>query len=213
MRRLVLASGSPRRAQILRALGLDPVVRPQDVDETPRAGEGPVELVLRLSRLKAHAALAGARPGDVVLAADTTVVVDGRELGKPADDEDARATLRLLSGRTHQVSTGVCALVAGEGGRARGEASFAETTDVTFHELDEAQVRAYVASGEPADKAGSYGIQGLGALLVSGISGDYLNVVGLPAARTVREVDALLAADGSDPDELLDRCLGGTHGN
>lgn len=190
---LLLASGSPRRVELLREAGFAPEVRPQDVDETPLADEPPEALVQRLARLKAHSALAEASRGDVIVAADTTVAIDGLELGKPRDDEDACRMLRRLSGRTHQVSTGVCLLLAGPDGEPVRERSFVETTDVTFYELTDADIDAYVASGEPADKAGAYGIQGAGRALVRGISGDYFNVVGLPVARTLRELAALLS--------------------
>ena len=199
--RVVLASGSPRRFELLREAGFAPVVAPQDVDETPRQSETPVELVERLARTKAASALRCARPGDLIVAADTTVWFQGVDLGKPRDEDDARRMLRMLSGRTHHVSTGVCLACAGarraenvtnhtEGNVTR---SFVETTDVTFFELSDADIDAYIATGEPADKAGAYGIQGLGRTLVRGISGDYFNVVGLPVARLLREMDALLA--------------------
>lgn len=150
-------------------------------------------LVKRLASLKAHSALAEASEGSIIVAADTTVAIDGLELGKPRDDADARRMLHRLSGRTHQVSTGVCLLLAGPSGAPARAHSFVETTNVEFYELDEATIEAYVASGEPADKAGAYGIQGVGRALVRSISGDYFNVVGLPVARTLRELDALLA--------------------
>ena len=198
--RLVLASGSPRRVELLREAGFEPVVAPQDVDETPLAGEVPRALVERLARLKAASALATARPGDLVVAADTTVWLDDADLGKPADGRDAARMLRMLSGRAHHVSTGVCLALAGgpavaadaaPAAAAMRSVSFVETTDVTFYELDDADVDAYVATGEPADKAGAYGIQGLGRALVRGIEGDYYNVVGLPVARVLREMDRL----------------------
>ena len=195
--RLVLASGSPRRVELLREAGFEPVVAAQDVDETPLAGEAPRALVERLARLKAASALATARPGDLVVAADTTVWIDDADLGKPADGRDAARMLRMLSGRTHHVSTGVCLALAGGPTAVAGapaparSVSFVETTDVTFYELDDADVDAYVATGEPADKAGAYGIQGLGRALVRGIEGDYYNVVGLPVARVLREMDQL----------------------
>lgn len=186
---MILASGSPRRLELLRQMGFSPVVRPANIDETPRPGESPTDLVLRLARQKARACekcLPDKLLGQVVIAADTTVWIDGLELGKPHDDEDARAMLTRLSGRTHHVSTGVCMLAPA------GEASFVETSSVTFFELSPDQIDAYVQSGEPRDKAGSYGIQGRGRLLVSGIEGDYFNIVGLPVARLARELDALV---------------------
>ncbi len=189
---MILASGSPRRLELLRQMGFSPVVRPANIDETPRPGESPTDLVLRLARQKARACEKGLPEkllGQVVIAADTTVWIDGLELGKPHDDEDACAMLTRLSGRTHHVSTGVCMLAPA------GEASFVETSSVTFFELSPDQIDAYVQSGEPRDKAGSYGIQGRGRLLVSGIEGDYFNIVGLPVARLARELDALVGED------------------
>lgn len=190
--RLVLASGSPRRVSLLREAGFEPVVAPQDVDETPLPGEPPKALVERLARLKATSALASAQAGDVVVAADTTVWFGESDLGKPKDDEDARHMLRMLSGATHHVSTGVCLAIAGPAPDDARLASFVETTDVRFYELDEATIDAYVATGETSDKAGAYGIQGLGRTLVRGIDGDYFNVVGLPVARLLREVERMI---------------------
>lgn len=185
---MILASRSPRRSELLGRIGIAPIVRPVDIDETRREDEAPRELVVRLARGKAHACRDGmAGPvNDVVLAADTVVWTDGTVLGKPRNTKDARAMLRSLSGRSHHVSTGV-ALIAPDG----RETSFVETTTVTFHELTEGEIAAYASSGEPRDKAGAYGIQGLGSLLVRGIEGDYDNVVGLPLARVVRELDRL----------------------
>ena len=188
---MILASQSPRRRELLGAAGFELTVVPASIDETRRPGEAPVALVERLARQKAAAVaaqLAPEGPAEPLVAADTIVWTDdGAVLGKPADDADAARMLRALSGRTHHVSTGVC-LVAPGGGRR----SFVETTDVEFWELTDAQVEAYVASGEPADKAGAYGIQGAGRMLVRAIRGDYENVVGLPVARLVRELAQLL---------------------
>lgn len=185
---MILASQSPRRSELLGRIGIAPIVRPTDIDETRRPDELPCDLVVRLAENKAYACLDGMTEtiDDVVLAADTVVWTEDTVLGKPKDAEDAMAMLRSLSGRSHHVSTGV-ALIAPDG----RETSFVETTTVTFHELTEEEVAAYVSSGEPMDKAGSYGIQGLGSLLVQGIEGDYDNVVGLPLARVVRELDLL----------------------
>ena len=185
--RLVLASGSPRRVQLLREAGFDPQVMPQDVDETPLPGEKAYDLVDRLASLKAHAALAQARPGDLILAADTTVALEGEELGKPADEAEARQMLRRLSGRGHDVYTAVHLILVGEDGSTR-ESSTRELTHVTFFDLGE----GYVATGEPLDKAGAYGIQGIGRALVRDIDGDYFNVVGLPVAHTLRAIDDLM---------------------
>ncbi len=172
---LVLASASPRRRDLLARLGLAFTVSPSDADETWPAdlATGPAAQAVALRKARAVPA-----PGALVLAADTVVVLDGQVLGKPADADQAAATLRRLSGRTHEVVTGL-ALAAG--GR---ETTAHETTRVTFAALTDAEIAAYVATGSPLDKAGSYGIQDdLGALLVERIDGDYFNVVGLPLRR------------------------------
>lgn len=189
--RLVLASGSPRRVQLMREAGFDPRVMPQDVDETPLPGEKAYDLVDRLASLKAHAALAQAKPGDLILAADTTVALEGEELGKPADEAEARQMLRRLSGHGHDVYTAVHLILVGEDGSTR-ESSTCELTHVTFFDLAEDEIESYVATGEPLDKAGAYGIQGIGRALVRDIDGDYFNVVGLPVARTLRAIDDLM---------------------
>ena len=189
---LILASASPRRAELLARFGVAFVVRPADVDETPRAGEGPERLVARLAEAKAAAGLHAARAeigaargdhgGAVVLAADTVVVIDDEILGKPVDGADAAAMLRHLSGRTHEVVTGVA--VAATSTAEDAVLTDVVRTEVTFVELSEADIDWYVATGEPLDKAGAYGIQGLGGLFVAEIRGSYDNVVGLPLART-----------------------------
>lgn len=191
---LILASQSPRRIELMREAGFDVDVIPADIDETPMPGESPFALVERLAASKAQAvAAAHAQAGEIVLAADTIVTVDGEALGKPADDADAHAMLRRLSGRTHQVATGVCLLRA-SGGVPAVQDVFSVVTDVTFYDLTEDEIDAYVVSGEPADKAGAYGIQGVGGrMLVRGIDGDFYNVVGLPIAEVVRHIRALTA--------------------
>ncbi|MDN0063088.1 Maf family protein [Collinsella ihumii] len=194
---MILASQSPRRIELMREAGFDFRVAPADIDESPREGETPFELVERLAVSKA-ACIAGtvAEPGELVVAADTIVAIDGELLGKPADAADAHRMLRELSGRTHQVATGVCLIVAGDSARARH--SFVDVTDVTFYDLTDEEIDAYVASGEPLDKAGAYGIQGVGGrLLVRGIDGDFYNVVGLPIAKTVRAIRRYAVATGS----------------
>jgi septum formation protein len=185
---LVLASGSPRRAQILDALGIPFERRPAAVDERSRDGETPRQTAVRLAREKASA---GARPGGeaLVLGADTLVVAGERILGKPGDDDEARGMLRLLSGRDHEVVTGLAVV------RERDGAVFtdSETTRVRFRPLAEEEIGILVRSGESGDKAGGYGIQGLAALAVESIEGDYFNVVGLPLGclrRLVREATA-----------------------
>ena len=182
---LLLASRSPRRADLLRTLGVDFRVIDVEVDETPGPGEAPDAYVRRLARDKARAGQAAAPAPLPVLAADTTVVLDGAILGKPLDDADARAMLARLAGRAHEVLTGV-AVIDGKG-------SLVDTvlvTRVRFRALAPAEIAAYVASGEPLDKAGAYGIQGLGGALVEGIEGSYSNVVGLPLAETLALLDA-----------------------
>jgi septum formation protein len=190
---LVLASGSPRRRDLLGTLGIAFEVRSTDVDETPVTGETAEELVRRLAVAKAEAGLAAAseRPV-VVLAADTLVSVDGEVLGKPVDEADAARMLRLLSGSRHQVLTGVA--VAASHGTAAMLAVEVETTHVHMAPWTDEQIAAYVASGEPMDKAGSYAIQEVGDRFVTQIEGTFDNVVGLPLDRTRR----MLAEAGVD---------------
>lgn len=191
--RLLLASGSPRRIELLRDAGFNPVVAPQDIDETPKPGERAEALVERLSYRKCLSARADAQPGDVIIAADTTVALDGVELGKPASADEARAMLAKLSGRTHAVATGVTIAVGvGDMGSDFALRSFVETAEVEFYELSDADIDAYIATGEPMDKAGAYGIQGKGRLLVKRIDGDYYTIVGLPVARTLQTLDSML---------------------
>ncbi|MPZ74187.1 MAG: septum formation inhibitor Maf [Nitriliruptorales bacterium] len=179
---LVLASASPRRLALLRLAGLEPEVGIPQVDERLRDDEEPAGYVQRLAREKACAIAA---PGAVVVGADTAVVVDGAVLGKPADAADAAAMLRRLSGRTHTVSTGVAVRAAD--GRVT---STAVTTEVEMVALSEVAVQRYVATGEPLDKAGAYGIQGRAAAFVRRIEGSWTNVVGLPLAETLELLGA-----------------------
>ena len=176
--RLVLASQSPRRRELLTLVGLAHEVRPADVDETPHADEQPVPHAERLARAKAETLAARERDA-VVVAADTIVVIDDLILGKPGDAAEARTMLRRLAGRTHTVFTAVA--VARDGRTVSG----VEEVRVTFRALDDAEIAAYVATGEPMDKAGSYGIQGFGATIVERIEGDYFAVMGLPLVRLV----------------------------
>ncbi|HXX00154.1 MAG TPA: Maf family protein [Candidatus Acidoferrales bacterium] len=185
---LVLASASPRRQELLRSAGIPFSVEPANVDETPFAGESPRDCAERLAREKALAVFA-ARPHDRVLGADTVVAVDETILGKPVDGEDAARMLRLLSGRVHRVITGVCLVEAGPGRQGSGGSHIttaSETTLVTMNELSEEDIRGYVATGEPMDKAGAYAIQGMAARFIPRIEGDYSNVVGLPVALVLR---------------------------
>lgn len=172
--RLVLASASPRRQEILRTAGIPFIVRPADVDETPIAGEMPEAFVGRLAEAKAQAVR---QDDEQVLGADTVVVVDKTVLGKPADADDARRMLRSLSGRAHQVLTGICLLNDNDVQQA------VEETTVYFRDLDEQEIADYVATGEPMDKAGAYGIQGGASKFIHRIEGCYFNVVGLPISR------------------------------
>lgn len=187
---MILASQSPRRRQLLEELGYTLEVLPADIDEARRGGESPDELVRRLAEQKAAATLElarakGVRDADGLLVAADTIVWDdeGDVLGKPVNEADAERMLRALSGKTHHVSTGCCVIRLGEGLAELGSSSFVETTEVEFWPLTDAQVAAYVASGEPMDKAGAYGIQGRGALFVAHLDGDYFNVMGLPLCR------------------------------
>jgi len=170
---LVLASASPRRLAILGQLGLEARVRPADVDEAVRPGELPHAHVRRLARAKAEA-VAATEPEALVIGGDTVVVLDGRVLGKPADERDAVSMLLLLAGRTHEVLSGVA--VAAE----TGVFDTVGRTQVRFREFDARVAEAYVRTGEPLDKAGAYGIQERGAALVEEVRGDYSTVVGLP---------------------------------
>lgn len=191
---MILATQSPRRIQLIEEAGYSVRVMPADIDETPREGETPFALVERLARAKAAALAPQAEPGEIIVAADTTVTFNGDILGKPRDAQDARRMLRELSGRTHQVATGACVLKAAEPEVycAAVSESFVTVTDVTFYELTDAEIDAYVATGDPLDKAGAYGIQSAGGrMLVKGIKGDYYNVVGLPIAAVARKIEAL----------------------
>ena len=173
--RLILASQSPRRKELLGLFGIPFTVRVADIDETMDPTAPAFDEVARVSRCKALAVKREAE--DVVIAADTIVVCQGRVLGKPHSPEEAAEMLRLLSGRDHQVMTGVTVLCADR------EAVFTEVTDLHFRELSEAEIIRYVRTGEPMDKAGAYGIQGGAALFCSRLVGDYYNVMGLPVCR------------------------------
>jgi septum formation protein len=199
---LVLASASPRRQELLRNAGIAFVVQPADIDETPREGESPRDCAERLARGKALAVFQ-TRPADCILGADTIVAVGGRILGKPRDAADAARMLRVLSGRVHEVITGVCLVEAvgrGQGSGASTDAgsvhqepsrlsTASETTLVTMSELSDADIREYIATGEPMDKAGAYAIQGGAARWIPRIEGDYSNVVGLPMALVGRMLE------------------------
>lgn len=174
---MILASKSPRRKELLGKITKDFVVQSAEVDETLPAGIAPAQAVLYLSAIKASPLNNGT---DIVLGADTVVALEGEILGKPGDAEDARRMLTLLSGKTHSVFTGVTVL------QGPHKESFFCETKVTFYSLSEKEITAYINTGEGMDKAGAYGIQGVGALLVEKIDGDYFNVVGLPVSRLYR---------------------------
>jgi septum formation protein len=181
--RLVLASRSPRRRDLLTRAGIDLTVAPADVDESIQPGESPRAYVSRVARAKAYAV--GGREREVVLAADTAVVLEGAILGKPCDRADAHRMLRALSGKTHEVLTGLFLLGATPGGTNPAEGEVVVASTVTFVPLSDAQIAWYVATGEPLDKAGAYAIQGAAGAFVRSIVGSVSNVVGLPLVETL----------------------------
>jgi len=186
---LVLASASPRRQELLRNVGVSLTVHPTNVPEQSLVGESADDCAKRLAREKARVAFQTQRK-NFILGADTVVVVDGKIFGKPRDAADAARMLRELSGRTHQVKTGVCLIGPSRTEDEKLEIDFedlrCETTTVTMDTLSEEDIRSYVASGEPMDKAGSYAIQGIAARWIPRIEGDYFNVVGLPVSLVYR---------------------------
>lgn len=187
--KIILASQSPRRKELLERMGIQyfETISP-NVDESAFHGLPPEELVRRLSAEKVAAVAGKVGEDAIVIAADTVVALEGAVLGKPADELDAFKMLSALSGVRHQVYTGVTVCRGGEKQTAH------EVTDVTFRELSEREIEDYISTGEPMDKAGAYGIQGYGALLIQGISGDYYNVMGLPVCR----LSGMLARFGVD---------------
>ena len=206
--RLILGSQSPRRRELLRQIGLDFTVLTADIDETKYETEDPVRTVRATCEAKARAVaerlrtepafpLRGRRPEGpdevepgqaLILTSDTIVVLDDKIMGKPHSEAEAAAMLRALSGRSHRVYTAFTLLPLGPGGEIGPACIDHEATEVRFRPLTDAEIRGYVASGEPMDKAGAYGIQGLGALLVEGIRGDYFTVMGLPLCRLARRL-------------------------
>lgn len=190
-RKVILASASPRRRELLNQVGIDPVIMPSHVEEVIASTE-PDQVVMELSAQKAEDVAAAYRGQDVVvIGADTVVVADGKILGKPKDREDAIRMVTLLAGRSHQVYTGVtlvfCGADRGEDGKT---VTFAEETEVWIYPMDRPQIERYVDTGEPMDKAGAYGIQGYFAAYIQGIRGDYTNVVGLPVGRVCQTLFA-----------------------
>jgi septum formation protein len=181
MERLILASGSPRRKELLENLRLSFQVSVSEIEETVDEHASPDEIVMSLALQKASD-VASRFPHATILGADTIVTYDSHILGKPKNKEEAESMLRMLSGRTHEVYTGVAIVSPDQ------TVTFFERTEVTFWELSEEEIQTYIESKEPFDKAGAYGIQGFGASLVKRINGDYYSVVGLPVARTIREL-------------------------
>lgn len=184
---MILASQSPRRLKLMHIVGYSPRVIPAHVDESRLVNEDPIALVERLARAKARAVAPLATTYETVIGADTIVWMENECLGKPIDTKDARVMLHRLSGVTHKVSSGVCILGRDCAGNVR-ERVFSETTAVTFYKLTDAEIEAYIRSGEPMDKAGAYAIQGGARLFVKRVDGNYENVIGLPLARLVREL-------------------------
>jgi septum formation protein len=182
--RIILASQSPRRRELLALIGVPHEVRPADLDESALPGESPTEHAERLARSKAEA-VAAHEPAAVVIGSDTIVVLDGDILGKPRDAAEAAATLRRLAGRTHTVHTAVAVTRNGR------TVSGVESVEVTFRPLSDAQIETYIATGEPMDKAGAYGIQGFGAVIVERVHGDYFAVMGLALGRLVSLLEQL----------------------
>ena len=187
MEKIILASGSPRRKELLEQAGISFTIKVSEADETITKKE-PWEAVMELAARKARAVTeSGLEEEDViVIGADTVVAVDGKILGKPHSKEETEEMLRLLSGRVHQVCTGVALLSRNQG--SWRERTFYEETQVEMYPITEEEIREYVATGEPMDKAGAYGIQGRAAIFVKGIQGDYNNVVGLPVSRLYQEL-------------------------
>ena len=171
---IVLASASPRRKELLSRMGIDFTVRVADTDETMDPFAHPADEVARVAALKAKAVYPLCNDGDVIIGADTIVVCDSLVMGKPRSESEAFSMLRRLSGRDHQVMTGLCVLSDGH------EETVTVTTTLRMRHLSDEEIRAYIATGEPMDKAGAYGIQGLASMFVVGLDGDYYNVMGLP---------------------------------
>jgi len=183
--RLVLASASPRRKELLAQIGITPEIVPSTIEEKITTSV-PEEAVMELSRQKAKDVASRMQPGTYVIGADTVVAAGGEILGKPVSHEDAYRMISLMEGRTHQVYTGVTLVYCGE--RGRKTRTFVEKTDVHLYPMSCEEIRAYADSKEPLDKAGAYGIQGKFAAFIKGIDGDYNNVVGLPVGRVFQEL-------------------------
>ena len=181
MKHIILASASPRRKEILELADLEFDVMPSDAQEITTK-TAPNEVVMELASIKAKDIYKKSEKQSMIVGADTVVAYQGQILGKPTDEADAKRMLTMLSGQTHEVYTGVCVI---EDGKTK---TFYEETKVTFYEISEEQIDHYIKTGEPMDKAGSYGIQGKAAVFIKGIEGDYYNVVGFPIARFLQEI-------------------------
>lgn len=194
--KIILASGSPRRRELMELIGMPFETDVSEADENIEDKLPPAEYVGELSKRKAEA-VAHRHPGDIVIGADTIVVLEGRILGKPKDEEEAFEMLCMLAGRTHSVFTGVTMIYPAEE-TASASDSFCVKTDVTMYPADDKLLKSYSRCGEPLDKAGAYGIQGKGALLVERIDGDYYNVMGLPAAKLFRRLNDITGRKTDD---------------
>ena len=181
MKHIILASASPRRKEILELADLEFDVMPSDAQEITTK-TAPNEVVMELASIKAKDIYEKSEKQSMIVGADTVVAYQGQILGKPTDEADAKRMLTMLSGQTHEVYTGVCVI---EDGKTK---TFYEETKVTFYEISDEQIDYYIKTGEPMDKAGSYGIQGKAAVFIKGIEGDYYNVVGFPIARFLQEI-------------------------
>ncbi|MDW2797139.1 Maf family protein [Clostridium boliviensis] len=192
-RKIVLASASPRRKELLNQVGLGPVIEPSGIDEKITTTI-PQEAVIELSRQKAEDVAINQLPGTIVIGADTVVASDGKIMGKPVSHEEALEMIRSFQGKTHQVFTGVTMILRGE--TENIVRSFAEQTDVHVYPMTQEEIRSYAESEEPMDKAGAYGIQGRFAAFIKGIDGDYNNVVGLPVGRVYQELKQMCEQEG-----------------
>lgn len=179
--RILLASASPRRRDLLDQIGVAYRVQPADIDETPLENEAPKPYTLRIAREKVEKGAQGRHDGEIVLGADTAVVIEGRMLGKPGDEDEAFTMLRMLSGNTHQVYTAVAVM-----GREGGIETALNISDVEFSEMEDGWIRSYIATGEPMDKAGAYGIQGWAGCRIRRVSGSYSSIMGLPLFETAQ---------------------------
>ncbi|EXG88291.1 MAF protein [Clostridium sp. ASBs410] len=193
--RLVLASASPRRKELLAQIGITPEIVPSTIEEKITTSV-PEEAVMELSRQKAKDVASRMQPGTYVIGADTVVAAGGEILGKPVSHEDAYRMISLMEGRTHQVYTGVTLVYCGD--RGNKVRTFVEKTDVHLYPMSDGEIRAYADSADPMDKAGAYGIQGIFAAFIKGIDGDYNNVVGLPVGRVYQEIKQMFEQEDKE---------------